>query len=90
VGTDYAVALFYSGDIDAALKRIDVVLAGNASFQPSLYNKGIFMFHKSQMATGDAKLKLESQARRVLRAAIAIDPSGTVGKNAAAMLSNIK
>jgi len=90
MGSDYAVALFYSGDIEAALKQIDVVLAGNHSFQPSLYNKGIFLFHKSQMATGDAKLRLEAQAKRVLRAAIDIDPNGTVGKNAAAMLSNIK
>ena len=90
MGTDYAVALFYSGDIEAALKQIGVVLAGNPGFQPGLYNKGIFLFHKSQMAAGDAKLKLEAQAKRALRAAIAIDPNNTVGKNAAAMLGSIK
>ena len=90
MGTDYAVALFYSGDIDAALKQIDVVLAGNPGFQPGLFNKGIFLFHKAQMATGDAKLRLEAQTKRALRAAIDIDPNNTVGKNAAGMLGNIK
>ena len=47
VGTDYAVALFYSGDIPGALKQIDAVLKANPDFQKGWLNKGIFLSHEA-------------------------------------------
>ena len=64
VGTDYAVALFYSGDIPGALKQIDAVLDANPDFQKGWLNKGIFISHEGQLSkqNGDTK-----QADEVLR-----------------------
>lgn len=90
VGSDWATALFYSGDVDGALSQINVVLAKNASFQPGLYNKGLFLWHMAQNATGDAKTLFTTQAKAVLRAAVKINAANDVGKYAAQLLANIK
>jgi hypothetical protein len=90
VGTDYSTALFYAGSVDGALKQIEVVLTKSPTFQPALYNKGLFLWHKAQMSTGATKTQLTAQAKQVLQAAIKLSPNSTVGKNAAQVLSNIK
>ncbi|MGO8682990.1 MAG: hypothetical protein ACLQUT_00175 [Thermoleophilia bacterium] len=90
VGTDYSTALFYAGNVDGALKQIEVVLTKSPTFQPALYNKGLFLWHQAQMSSGATKTQLTAQAKQVLQAAIKLSPSSTVGKNAAQVLSNIK
>ena len=65
VGTDYAVALFYSGDIESALKQVDVVLKDNPEFQKGWLNKGVFLSHESRMIeqNGDKKQATEADRR---------------------------
>ena len=53
VGTDMSVAMFYSGNTDGALRQIATVLVKDPTFQPALFNEGIFLWHKSQL-TSDA------------------------------------
>ena len=91
VGTDYGVALFYSGDIPGALKQIDVVLKANPDYQKAWMNKGIFISHEGQLAKqqGDTKTanKYLDQARQVLTKAVALDPKSDAGKQADSFLS---
>ena len=91
VGTDYGVALFYSGDIPGALKQIDAVLKTNPDFQKAWLNKGIFISHEGQLAKqqGDTKTatKYFDQARQALTKAIALDSKSDAGKQADSFLS---
>jgi hypothetical protein len=86
VGTDYAVALFYSGDIAGALEQIDAVLKANPDFQKGWLNKGIFLSHEGRISeqTGDKKeaQKLLDQAKVALTKAVAIDPKSEAGQQA--------
>jgi tetratricopeptide (TPR) repeat protein len=86
VGTDYSVTLFYSGDIDGALKQIDAVLKVNPDFQKAWLNQGIFLSHEARIAEqeGDTKLadKYDAQAKQALTKAVAIDPKSDAGKQA--------
>ena len=91
VGTDYGVALFYSGDIPGALKQIDAVLKANPDYQKAWLNKGIFISHQGQLAKqqGDTKTatKYLDQARQALTKAIALDSKSDAGKQADSFLS---
>jgi len=90
VGTDWAIALFYSGDVNGAVKQVDVVLAADPRFQPGLFNKGIFLSHVSRMTEDKAEAKkYTDQARAALTEAAAVDPSSEVGKQAAAALEGL-
>ncbi len=93
VGTDYAVALFYSGDIPSALKQITTVLAANPDFQKGWLNKGIFISHEGQLSkqNGDAKqaTKYFDQARQALTKAVALDPKSEAGKQADSFLQSL-
>jgi hypothetical protein len=86
VGTDYSVALFYSGDIAGALKQIDAVLQASPDFQKGWLNKGIFLSHEARIAEqqGDTKLgdKYAAQAKQALTKAVAIDPKSEAGQQA--------
>ena len=90
VGTDYAVTLFYSGDIPAALKQIDTVLEANPDFQKGWLNKGIFVSHEGQLAKqdGDTKqaTKYFDEARRALTKAVALDAKSEAGQQADSFL----
>ena len=87
VGTDWAIALFYSGDVNGALKQVNTVLAADPRFQPGLFNKGIFLSHLSRLTQDKAQAqKYTDQARATLTEAVAVDPSSEVGKQAAAAL----
>ena len=89
VGTDWAIALFYSGNVDGAVKQVNVVLKADPRFQPGLFNKGIFLSHVSRMTQDKAEAKkYADQARAALTEAVAVDPSSEVGKQAAAALEN--
>jgi hypothetical protein len=93
VGTDYAVALFYSGDIPAALKQIGIVLDANPDFQKGWLNKGIFVSHEGQLAKqdGDDKQaqKYFDEARRALTKAVALDAKSEAGKQADSFLQSL-
>ena len=86
VGTDFAVSLFYSGDIDAALKQIEAVLQENSDFQKGWLNKGIFLSHEGRIVEqgGDTEQaeKMYRQAKTALTKAVAIDPKSDAGKQA--------
>jgi tetratricopeptide (TPR) repeat protein len=85
VGTDFSVALFYSGDMEAALARIDEVLEANPDFQKGWLNKGIFLSHEARMikqADAEQADKLYQQAKTALTKAVAIDPKSDAGKQA--------
>lgn len=93
VGTDYAVALFYSGDIPSALKQIDAVLEGDPDFQKGWLNKGIFVSHEGQLAKqdGDDKQaqKYFDEARRSLTKAVALDAKSEAGQQADSFLQSL-
>lgn len=86
VGTDYATALFYSGDIEAAVKQIDVVLKADPEFQTGWFNKGNYLAHEAriteQMGRAKDAAKLYKQAREAYLKAVALDPKSEVGKEA--------
>jgi hypothetical protein len=94
VGTDYAVTLFYSGDITAALDQIEAVLQAKPDYQKGWLNKGIFLSHESRIAKqqGDTKTatKYEAQAKQALTKAVAIDPKSDAGKQADASLQELQ
>ena len=93
VGTDFSVALFYSGDIPGALKQVDAVLAANPDFQKAWLNKGIFLSHEARLTEqdGDKKqaAKLYAQAKAALTKAVAIDSQSEAGQQADASLSQL-
>lgn len=86
VGTDYSVALFYSGDITGALEQIDAVLKASPDFQKGWLNKGIFLSHEARIVEqqGNTKTaeKYTAQAKQALTKAVAIDPKSDAGKQA--------
>ena len=94
LGTDFAVAQFYSGDIAGALKQIDAVLAASPDWQKGWLNKGIFLSHESRIAEqqGDKKLATEytAQAKQALTKAVAIDPKSDAGKQADQSLQQLQ
>ena len=90
VGTDWAISLFYSGDVNGAVKQVNVVLDADPRFQPGLFNKGIFLSHLSRLTQDKAQAqKYTDQARAALTEAAAVDPSSEVGKQAAAALKGL-
>jgi tetratricopeptide (TPR) repeat protein len=94
VGTDYAVALFYSGDIPGALDQIDAVLKANPDFQKGWLNKGIFLSHEGRITeqSGDKKAaaKLLDQAKVAFTKAVAIDPKSEAGQQADQSLQQLQ
>jgi tetratricopeptide (TPR) repeat protein len=93
VGTDYSVALFYSGDIDGALKQVDAVVKAQPDFQKAWLNKGIFLSHEARIAEQDGDKKaakdLTAEAKVALTRAVAIDPKSDAGKQADASLQQL-
>ena len=93
VGTDYSVALFYSGDIESALTQIDAVLKDNPDFQKGWLNKGIFLSHESRLAeqNGDKKAatQLSDEAKAAFTKAVAIDAQSEAGQAADASLQQL-
>ena len=90
VGTDLAVALFYSRHHDEALEQIAVVLKKNPTFQSGHLNKGIFLQTEASEAAddGDAADFL-AQAKTALQKAVSLDPTSDAGKHAAEQLKSL-
>ena len=93
VGTDYAVALFYSGDIPGALEQVTTVLDATPDFQKGWLNKGIFISHEAQLAKqdGDDKQaqKYFDEARQALTKAVALDSKSEAGQQADSFLQSL-
>jgi tetratricopeptide (TPR) repeat protein len=93
VGTDRAVALFYSRHHDEALQQIDVVLKKNPDFQTGHLNRGIFLQTEASEAKdgGDAEKGADflAQAKTALEKAVSLDPTSEVGKHAAEQLKSL-
>jgi hypothetical protein len=93
VGTDWATALFYSGDIKGAVNQIGVVLKDDPNFQTGWFNKGNYLTHEAriteQMGDKKAAKKMYAAAREAYLKAIAIDPKSEVGKEAEKRLADI-
>jgi len=93
VGTDFATSLFYSGNIDAALKQIDLVIKKFPGYQAAYFNLGNYLAHKARIAVqqGDkaAAKTANAAATQAYTKAIAIDPASTVGKQADAGLKQL-
>jgi hypothetical protein len=93
VGTDFATALFYAGNLDAAVKQIDAVLKKFPDFQPAYYNLGNYLAHEGRIADSnnkkqDAK-KAYAQAKQAYAKAISLNPSSDVGKQADSALKSL-
>lgn len=96
VGTDLAVSLFYTGDIDAALEQIDAVLKESPDFQQGWLNKGIFLEHEARLAEQSDNAKeakqadeLFDEAKVAYTKAAAIDPKSDAGKQASESLKGL-
>jgi tetratricopeptide (TPR) repeat protein len=93
VGTDLAVALFYSQHHDEALKQIAVVLKKDPTFQPGHLNKGIFLQTEASEAkdSGDPAKGADflAQAKIALEKAVSLDPTSEAGKHAAEQLKSL-
>ena len=93
VGTDLATALFYSGNIDAALKQVDLVITKFPDFQAAHFNLGNYLAHKARIAEqeGDKKTaQTDNEAAAVAYAkAVSIDPASDIGKQADARLAEL-
>lgn len=94
VGTDWATALFYSGDMEGAVKRVDVVLKADPGFQTAWFNKGNFLAHEARLAKmgGEDKdsAELFERARQAYLKAVALDPDSDVGKEADRRLQSLE
>jgi len=93
LGTDFATALFYSGNIDGALKQVDLVIKKYPQFQPAYFNLGNYLAHKARIAEqqGDKKTAQTDNvaAARAYTKAVSIDPASAVGKQADASLKKL-
>lgn len=93
VGTDWATALFYSGDIEGAVNQIDVVIKNSPDFQTAWFNKGNYLTHEARITEqmGDKKeaKKLYEEARQAYTKAVSIDPASEVGKEADSRLQDL-
>jgi len=93
LGTDYATAIFYSGNVEGAVKQIEKVIAKNPEFQNARFNHGNYLSHQSRILEQQGKkaqaAKLASLAKVEYEAAVRIDPSSGSGQAAAAALKKL-
>ena len=93
VGTDLATSLFYSGNIDAALKQVDLVIKKFPDYQAAYFNLGNYQAHKARIADqqGDKKAAktANAAAAQAYTKAVALDPASAVGKQADASLKQL-
>jgi hypothetical protein len=93
VGTDFATALFYSGQTSEALRQVEKVLKTSPDFQTAYLNRGIFLKGASQDATdsGDAQQakQLLADAKASFTKAVSIDASSDSGQRAAQELQKL-
>jgi len=93
VGTDLAVALFYSRHHDEALQHIETVLEGTPDFQPAHLNKGIFLQTESEEAQGNGETgkaaRFLEQAKTAFEKVVELDAQSDSGQRAAEILKTL-
>jgi predicted Zn-dependent protease len=82
VTTDYAIALFYTGDATKAITVAEAVRKANPTFAPVLFNLGIFY---ANSGTSDGLTK----ATEALNAYLKLDPTGSNAASAKNVLTQI-
>jgi len=91
VGTDWATALFYAGEFDAAIQRADAVLAADPGFQKGWVNKGDLLWDLARMTQDqDQAAQYLAQAKTAYRRAVNLGPATKAGMSAAAQLESLK
>jgi hypothetical protein len=69
VGTDFATSLFYSGQIEPALRQIERVLTQSPTFQTGWFNKGNYLIEKALHAEQDGDAETAEAATADARVA---------------------
>jgi hypothetical protein len=91
VGTDYANALFYSGELDRTIKQADSVLSRNPQYQAAYLVKGNALAHKARIADqqGDkaAAKAFYAAAKQVYVKTVSLGAGTDAGKLADEMLA---
>jgi predicted Zn-dependent protease len=82
VTTDYAIALFYSGDVTKAIATGEQLRKADPTFSPIVFNLGIF-YANSGAADGLTK------AKAALNDYLKMDPNGSNAANAKTVLSQL-
>jgi hypothetical protein len=86
VGTDFATSLFYSGQIESAIRQVELVLAKSPTFQTAWFNKGNYLSEKARQAEedGDAKTAKAAyaDARVAYEKAVALGADSASGQQA--------
>jgi hypothetical protein len=91
VGTDWATAMFYAGDFQGAIARIEIILKANPTFQTAWLNAGNYYWHASQMTKDPTqKQTYVSKAKAAYAKAIAINATNADGVQAAKYLKQVK
>ncbi len=74
VSTDYAISLFYSGQLNRAIEVIEPVMVENPDFAPAFFNAGIFYSNAARPA----------DAASAMSTYLVLDPNGQFGDVATA------
>jgi tetratricopeptide (TPR) repeat protein len=91
VGTDWAHMLFFAGDFQAAVARVDAVLKADPGFQKGWANKGDFLWDLAQMTQDQGQAaQYAAQAKTAYQRALRLGPATKAGMYAAAQLKALK
>jgi hypothetical protein len=91
VGTDWAHVLFFAGEFQAAVARVDAVLKADPGFQKGWVNKGDFLWNLAQMTTDQSQAaQYSAQAKAAYQRALRLGPATKPGQYAAAQLKALK
>jgi tetratricopeptide (TPR) repeat protein len=91
VGTDWAHVLFFAGEFQAAIARVDAVLKADPGFQKGWVNKGDFLWNLAQMTQDQGQAtQYMAQAKTAYQRALRLGPATGPGKYAASQLKALK
>lgn len=93
VGTDYATAMFYAGNVDGAIAQAQAVLAKSPEFQMAWFNLGNYLAERGRQNRGNGNAKAADRdyaaAREAYQKAIDIDPASSSGQQAKQQLADL-
>jgi hypothetical protein len=91
VGTDWAHVLFFAGEFQAAVARVEAVLKADPGFQKGWVNKGDFLWNLAQMTQDQGQAtQYMAQAKTAYQRALRLSPATEAGKYAAAQLKALR
>ena len=90
VGTDYATALYFSGDIDGSIAQGEVAIKAFPDFQNAFFDLGVSYHAKANSVSApEERESYLDAARDAYRRAKSIDPWSDTGKAAAQALKKL-